>query len=167
MVQEKKPFHELILDRMKASVELTSVSSRAEQDLQRFGDILRDAILPKDKRAEIIERIRALLKRLMPIFPAKYLEDLALTLEKESGSEDENMAATEIVEQYCGPFKRPTESAFGGVKDMRLLLCAPVGDGSGDVRVVKELWRGNNFSEEEFKARLGKTGRESRIKKMI
>ncbi len=72
-------------------------------------------------------------------------------MEKESGSgsEDENVAATEIVEQYCGPFERPTESASGGVKDMRLLLCAPVCDGSGDVRVVKELWRGNNFSKED------------------
>lgn len=96
--KKKKPFHELILDSMEVSVELIPVSSRAEQDLQRFGDILRDAILSKDKRAEIIERIRALLKRPMPTFPAKYLEDLALTLEKESGSEDENMAVAEIVE---------------------------------------------------------------------
>ncbi len=86
MTENKKPFHEIILKQMEACVNLLPISSRAEQDLQRFGDIFRGAILPKDKIVEIIKRIRDLRRLPMAIHPAKYLEDLALTLEKESDS---------------------------------------------------------------------------------
>ncbi len=78
--KKKKPLHKLILDEMEACVELVPTSSRAEQDLRKFSNMFRNAILPKDKRAEIIERIKALLKRPMSTFPAKDLEELVLTL---------------------------------------------------------------------------------------
>lgn len=50
---KKKPFHEVILDKMREQVEHLP-SPQAEADLRKYGTILRESILPKDKTDEII-----------------------------------------------------------------------------------------------------------------
>ncbi|MDD2935467.1 MAG: hypothetical protein PHX25_03260 [Candidatus Pacebacteria bacterium] len=50
---KKKPFHEVILDKMREQIEHLP-ASQPEADLRKYGAILRESILPKDKTDEIV-----------------------------------------------------------------------------------------------------------------
>jgi hypothetical protein len=78
----RKPFHEVILNELRELAKSVLVSAGAEKEMKLVGNIFRKAILPKDKRSEIVKALRDLASN----FPnasgdtksaQNYLEELA------------------------------------------------------------------------------------------
>jgi len=55
--EPKKPFHELILEKIEKKARKVLISRKAEEEMIEFGEIISGAILPKNKLEEIIVRI--------------------------------------------------------------------------------------------------------------
>ena len=58
---ERKPFHLVILDKMKEEAKLVMSSDGAEQRMRQFGDVFRKAELPSEEMiAEIVRELEKL-----------------------------------------------------------------------------------------------------------
>ncbi len=69
----------------------------------------------------------------------------------------------EIIEQYTGPFDRRPETLTGDGRHMRLVMLELGEDGK--VVTVRELFRGEGFSFDEFNRRMKARGLESALKR--
>ncbi len=61
---EKKPFHEVVLDKIEKRIPLILSSVRAEQDIHEFGDILKDSFLTEEVATETVARLNDLTEKL-------------------------------------------------------------------------------------------------------
>ena len=57
---EKKPFHEVILKRMRAAAEFVSGSAGYEDRLMDYGEVLRESIIPESERTNVTNFLRGL-----------------------------------------------------------------------------------------------------------
>ncbi len=63
----KKPFHEVVLDKMELRVPCVIISRGAEHELRELGEILVLSELPKEKKGEIISRLKRFVLMLSPV----------------------------------------------------------------------------------------------------
>ncbi len=80
--KKKRPFHEVILDKMREQIEHLP-SPQAETNLRKYGTILRESILPKDKTDEIVVALSVMSHSVLVCHDTKakeYLEKLITKL---------------------------------------------------------------------------------------
>jgi len=63
----KRPFYEVVLNKIGTRVPFVLVSQAAEYELRELGEVLTLSVLPEDKKSEIILRLQRFVSKLPPV----------------------------------------------------------------------------------------------------